>query len=71
MLPMSSELRINKPFCRKCHKQVDYAFLASGGTESPRGKVVWSVTVRCHGAKLQEDLLLGRDKPDLKEKGFF
>ena len=71
MLPVSTELRINKPFCRRCHKPVDYALVQSGGTESPKGNVVWSITVYCHGAKRQEDLLLGRHTPDWKEKGFF
>ena len=71
MLPVSSELRRNKPFCRKCNKEVDYALVSTGGTESPKGKVAWSVTVRCHGRQYQEDLLLDRHAPDLKQKGFF
>jgi hypothetical protein len=71
MISMSSELKDNKPFCRICLKEVDYALLATGGTESPRGKVAWTVTVRCHGAKLQEDLLMERQKPHLKQMKFF
>jgi hypothetical protein len=71
MLPVSSELRRNKPFCRKCNKEVDYALVSTGGTESPKGKVAWSVTVRCHGDKRQEDFLLGRDRPNLKRRLFF
>jgi hypothetical protein len=71
MNPISTELKENRPHCQVCRREVDYALLWTGGTESPKGKVAWSVTVRCHGVQYQEDFLMGRDMPDLKHKKFF
>jgi hypothetical protein len=71
MISVSTELTNNKPFCRVCRREVDYALLSTGGTESPEGNVAWTVTVRCHGDKRQEDFLRGCDQPDLKRKIFF
>jgi len=52
-------VRENGPPCQVCQREVDYALLWTGGTESPKGKVPWSVRVRCQGVQYQEDFLDG------------
>jgi hypothetical protein len=71
MNPISTELKEGKPYCRVCRREVDYALLWTGGTESPEGKVAWTVEVRCHQDQRKADFLSGLDKPDLKKKIFF